>query len=102
MKDVKRQRHHRRPKSRNGTDHSDNISMVRPLDHQAYHRLFGNMLPDELAAMLTDVWIDPDFYLVAIPYNKKKPKPRRGRSYCVDWNCEVLRPLPLTHKEPVT
>ena len=95
---IKRNKHHRRPKSRGGTDHADNISMVRPEDHKAFHRLFGNMLADEIAAMLTDTWIDPGYYLVAIPYEKRKPKRRRTATYCTDCNCEVLRHLPPVRK----
>lgn len=95
---VKRQRHHRRPKSRGGTDHMDNISMVRPQDHVAFHRLFGNMLADEIAAMLTDVWIDPAYYLVAIPYRKRKPRKYRSRVYCVDCQCEILSEYPYQRR----
>ena len=76
----------------------DNISMVRPEDHKAFHRLFGNMLAPEIAAMLTDTWIDPDHYLVAVPYKKKKPRKRRTAAYCTDCNCEVLRHLTKVKK----
>ena len=33
------------------------------------------MLPQEVAKLLTDIWIDANFYLVAIP-RKKKQSPR--------------------------
>lgn len=88
-------RHHRRPRSRGGSDHTSNISIVRKKDHVAYHRLFGNMLPDEVAAMLTDTWIDREYYLVAVPYKKNRPKKRRKRRYCTDCQCEVLQHIPL-------
>jgi hypothetical protein len=72
--------------------------MVRPHDHAAYHRIAGNMLPNELAAMLTDVYIDPAYYLVAIPRKNKKSAPKRQGMYCVDCQAEVLKHLPITHK----
>ncbi len=89
-------RHHRRPRSRGGSNHPNNISVVRRSDHKAYHRLFSNMLPDELAAMLTDTWIDPDYYLVAIPRKKPPKKKRRVRMYCTDCEAEVLKHLRRT------
>jgi hypothetical protein len=92
-------RHHRRPRSRGGTDHPDNISIVRRADHKAYHRLFGNMLADEIAAMLTDTWIDSDYYLVAVRRHKKQPKRRRKRRYCVNCEAEVLKFIPKTEPE---
>ena len=61
-----KQRHHRKPRSRGGTNEERNITLVKPEDHQAYHKLFGNKLPQEMANMLSDTWIDPDYYLVAI------------------------------------
>lgn len=93
------ERHHRRPSSRGGTGHVRNISMVRRSEHRAFHLLFGNMLADEVAAMLTDTWIDPDYYLVAIPYHKGKPSPRRTRMYCTTCQCEVLKHVHKTCKQ---
>lgn len=90
------ERHHRRPQSRGGTNHHSNISHVRQGEHRAFHQLFGNMLADEVAAMLTDTWIDSDYYLVAIPRKRKKAKERRTRAFCTTCNCEVLKCLPTT------
>lgn len=67
-------KHHRKTRSRGGTDAPRNISVVPQHLHRAYHLLFGNMTPRELAKMLTDTWIDPDFYLVAIPRKKSRRK----------------------------
>lgn len=75
--------------------------MVRSKDHQAYHKLFGNMLAEEVAAMLTDTWIDSNVYFVAVP-RKKKVSKRRNRMYCTDCECEVLRyvqPVSMKGKE---
>lgn len=91
-------RHHRVPRSRGGSDHTCNISIVRERDHKAFHRLFGNMLAEEVAAMLTDTWIDRDYYLVAVPRKKKSPKKRRKRKYCTDCQAEVLRHIPKTSR----
>jgi hypothetical protein len=64
--------HHRKPRSRGGTDYIENISRVPRKKHVAWHRLFTNMSPQEIAHIISDVWLDPDFYLVAVPRNKKK------------------------------
>lgn len=62
--------HHRKPKSRSGTNNPRNISRVRRKFHEAYHLLFANDEPMEVAKKLSEVWIDPDFIMVAIPRNK--------------------------------
>lgn len=90
------ERHHRLPRSRGGTDHHSNIIHVRQSEHRAWHLLFGNMLADEVAAMITDTWIDGDYYLVAIPRKRKKAKAPRTRVYCTTCNCEVLKCLKTT------
>ena len=90
-------KHHRVPRSRGGNNLAANISIVREKDHQAYHYLFGNMLADEIAAMLTDTWIDSEIYMVAMPRKKKSSK-RRKRMYCTDCECEVLKHLRATGK----
>ena len=98
-REVIEHRHHRKPKSRGGGNHHTNLSTVSQKDHQAYHNLFGNMLPDELAAMLTDTWIDPDYYLVAVPRKRKKQSTRRKKMYCIDCQMVVLKPLSQTCKK---
>lgn len=90
------ERHHRHPRSRKNSFSRDinnpvNISFVGIRDHRAYHRLFGNMTPPEMAEMLNDTWISPDYYLVAIPRFKKPPKKRRGRFFCTTCNALVLK-----------
>jgi hypothetical protein len=92
------ERHHRLPSSRGGTNHPSNISMVKRTEHQAFHHLFGNMVASEVASMMTDTWIDSEYYFVAIPRKKKKPKPKRQRMYCVDCQAEVLKHIPKTEK----
>jgi DNA-binding GntR family transcriptional regulator len=68
------------------------------MEHQAFHRLFGNMLPNEVAAMLTDTWIDSEYYLVAIPRKRKKARKKRKTMYCIDCHSEILREIPPTKK----
>ena len=91
------ERHHRRPRSRGGTNHHRNISHVRQGEHRAFHQLFGAMLPDEVASLLTDVWIDPDFYMVALPRKRKKVRKPRKRVFCTTCNCEVLKCMDTTN-----
>ena len=67
-------KHHRRPRSRGGKNDARNISIVPVHQHRAYHTLFANLLPREVALILNNTWIDPDYYLVAIPRKKLKAK----------------------------
>ena len=60
-------RHHRRPKSRSGSSDPANISVVPIRHHHAYNLLFGsNPLPHEVAKVLTDTWIDPNYKIVVM------------------------------------
>lgn len=63
---VLQDKHHRKPRSRGGTNESRNISLVPQHQHRAYHLLFRNMQPEEIAQLLNQKWIDPDFELIAI------------------------------------
>ena len=76
MKRRKRSRngydkHHRKCRSHGGSNHPSNISMVRANQHRAYHVLFQNMTPVEVADLLTEIWIDPAYEMVA----KRRPPP---------------------------
>jgi len=93
-----RERHHRLPVSRGGTGVPKNISFVRKDYHRAWHLLVGNMNAKEVAKMLSDVWIDPGYYLVAVPRSKHAQRKRRKRRYCIDCECEVLKHIPRTDK----
>jgi hypothetical protein len=59
-------RHHRKSRSHGGANTSANISIVPDHKHRAYHTLFADKTPQEVADILTDVWIDPDFIMIAI------------------------------------
>jgi len=59
-------KHHRRPKSKNGSDCEENISLVPLKKHMHYHGLFNTMEPPQMANYLNKVWIDPAWKIVAI------------------------------------
>jgi len=50
-------RHHRLPRSRNGSDEPCNISHVPEYLHQAWHTLFSNYSPETIAQIINDKWI---------------------------------------------
>jgi len=92
-------RHHRLPRTRGGSNSLANISIVEQKLHRAWHMLVGNMTAPEAAKMLTDTWIDAEYYLVAIPRKRLQASKRRKRRYCTDCSCEVLKLIPQTKKE---
>lgn len=58
--------HHRHPRGRNGSNAEHNkIRVLRSL-HEAYHRLFADMMPHEVAKTLNDTWISVEWELVAV------------------------------------
>ena len=95
------ERHHKLPRSRGGTDTfpPGNVVNVEKKLHRAWHSLVGNMEAKEIAAMLTDTWIDPRYYLVAVPRDKIQHKKRRERRYCVRCQCEVLQTIKLKEED---
>jgi hypothetical protein len=60
-------KHHRLPKSVGGTNHPDNISIVTQSKHRAYHVLFDNRPPEEIADILNAIWIDKRKKLISVP-----------------------------------
>ena len=67
-------RHHRKPRSRQGKNDDRNISIVPVVKHRAWHILFGNTSATEIAKLITDVWVDPDYFFVAVPRKKRPPR----------------------------
>ena len=57
-------RHHRKPKSHGGKGHKRNISIVPEDQHKAWHLLFGNLTPLEIALVINERWLDADWILV--------------------------------------
>lgn len=76
-----------------------NLSTVEQSQHRAWHLLVGNMTAQEAAKMLSDIWIDSNYYLVAVPRKRPQAIKRRKRRYCTDCSCEVLKYIEQTHKE---
>lgn len=59
-------KHHRKCRSRGGNNSEDNIAIVRKDLHVAWHKLFGNATPEEVAEIISRTWIDPKYKLVAV------------------------------------
>lgn len=57
-------RHHKLPKSLGGSDRDENISYVTWTKHCAYHALFANGTPYDVASILNAVWISSDYELI--------------------------------------
>ena len=91
-------RHHRLPRSRSGGNNPANLAIVEQKLHRAWHLLVGNMTAPEVAKMLTDTWIDADYYMVAVPRKHIQVLKRHKCRYCTDCSCEVLRFIEQTKK----
>ena len=63
--------HHRRPRSKGGTNHPDNLIRLRKDKHRAWHLLVGNATPHQIAYIISKVYLDPDYELIAV--RKGKP-----------------------------
>jgi hypothetical protein len=63
-------RHHRKARCIGGKTKQSNISVVSATRHEAFHTLFGIGDPELIARYLTNVWIDPDYEMVAV---RKQP-----------------------------
>lgn len=57
--------HHRKCRSNGGTDEVRNLSRVNMYDHQAWHRLFRNWEAERISEVINEIWLDPDWELVA-------------------------------------
>jgi len=55
--------HHRKPKSQGGGKEPRNLSTVPVKKHRAWHLLFRNCKPEEIARIINATWLDPDFKL---------------------------------------
>lgn len=64
MKKHKDSVHHRRPRSQGGTDTQRNLSIIPAHKHQAWHLLFDNKSPYEIAAIINAIYLDPDYFFV--------------------------------------
>lgn len=75
---MSQDKHHRKCRSNGGTDEPRNISSVKSNKHRAYHLLFRNFPAPRIAQLLNEVWLDPDWVLIA---KKRKRKQNRVRRY---------------------
>ena len=59
--------HHRKPRSIGGMNEFKNVAKVPRNKHEAYHLLFSNLTAPQIADVLNMFWIDPDYFMVAVP-----------------------------------
>jgi hypothetical protein len=64
-REVKIEKHHIRPASRDGSSKPKNIAYIAQKYHRLYHQLFGNLTPDEIIIILVETfwnnqwqWVD--------------------------------------------
>jgi len=65
-------RHHRKPKSKGGKGNRKNISIVPEFLHKAWHALFKNLNPKEIANIINETWIDPEYRVDVKKIGRKK------------------------------
>ena len=56
--------HHRKPKSLGGKREPRNVTLLSPKQHDAWHTLFENMTPEQIAEVINAKYLDPDFQFV--------------------------------------
>jgi hypothetical protein len=56
--------HHRKPSSIGGSDHPRNLSRLLLKFHRAWHILFKNFRPEEIARLINLYYLDPDYEFV--------------------------------------
>ena len=70
--------HHRKPRSRReryeNLDTKANTVEVQRRYHEAFHLLFSNHSVQDIAKILNNTWIDPEFRLVVKPTGFKHEK----------------------------
>lgn len=58
--------HHRKPRSLGGKNTDDNMSHVSARKHQAWHTMFKNYDAKQIAKIINDIWLDPDYRFVVV------------------------------------
>lgn len=81
--------HHLLPRSQGGKNTKDNMVRVPQALHRAWHLLWRNMLPPEIAADLNKTWISKQWRMVAFA---KPEKGKRGKTVILyeDQDCKVI------------
>lgn len=64
--------HHRKPKARGGKGARGNKITVPKHLHIHYHALFQSKDPNQVAKILNETWIDPNFLLVVVKRDRQK------------------------------
>ncbi len=70
---MKKERHHRKPKSIGGGSEPPNTIYVPDYKHRAWHTLFGNMTARQIADEINTTWLDPSFTFKAVSTSKSLP-----------------------------
>jgi hypothetical protein len=68
--------HHRLPRSHKGTNAKENLVRVPQVLHRAWHLMFRNWLPPQIAQELNKTWISPKWKMVAFEI---KPRQKRKK-----------------------
>ena len=58
--------HHRKPRSLGGKTEPRNISELIQSHHEAWHTLFQNWTPEQIAFAINTYYLDPDFRFVCV------------------------------------
>ena len=66
-KELRKTRHHRRPRRLGGNGGAENISLIPAVEHQAWHTLFNHMHASAIAGVLASVFEKPLILFVADP-----------------------------------
>ena len=64
-------KHHRRCKSNGGKGKRRNGSYVSPNDHKAWHTLFENMTPHQIAEVINTLWIERRYKFICVERSKE-------------------------------
>ena len=59
-------KHHRKCRSNGGSNAASNISFVTVEAHRAWHFLFQNKTPEEIAKIINEVWIESSVQFVVV------------------------------------
>lgn len=67
VKDRRYSKHHRIMRShKKGVKDRRNVVVVRADHHQAFHLLFRNSYPHQIAEILNKTWIDPNYQFIVV------------------------------------
>ena len=58
--------HHKKCQSNGGATNSRNCVEIMQFLHNSWHNLFRNYQPDQIAQVINETYLDPDYYFVCI------------------------------------